>query len=217
MCLFFTGSRLPSRFCLNAAFKLNKKRILISHYADPSPDCRVAFLAVFLATGVTALISTAVQSTCWKQSSSKQHCTDLEGHWNEWDWFFWGRFSHYIRQHWHPAETFYAQICITMINILFSLPVWLITTPLFMLLLFLYLGSPFGGGKDRGCSPSKLLGAEGGVSKALWWEEVSRSGSTVWHAWSFKWKRWPQYRILWDTVRTLEKPERSANVTAHCS
>lgn len=80
----------------------------------------------------------------------------------------------------------------------------------------LYLGRPFGRGKVGGCSPSKLPGAEGGVSRALWWEEVSSSGSTVWQAWSFRWKRWPQYRNLWDTVSTLEKSERSANVTAHC-
>lgn len=56
----------------------------------------------------------------------------------------------------------------------------------------LYLGSPRGRGKVGGCSPSILPGAEGGVSRALWCEEVSSSGSTVWQAWSFKWKRWPQ-------------------------
>ena len=71
-------------------------------------------------------------------------------------------------------------------------------------------------GKVGGCSSSRLPGAEGGVSRALWWEEVSSSGSTVWQAWSFRWKRWPQYRNLWDTVNTFEKAERSANVTAHC-
>lgn len=79
----------------------------------------------------------------------------------------------------------------------------------------LYLGSPFGMGKEGGCSPSRLPGADGGVSRALWWEEVSSSGSTVWQDWSFRWKRWPQYRNLWDTVKTFEKAERSANVTAH--
>lgn len=56
----------------------------------------------------------------------------------------------------------------------------------------LHLGIPFGRGKVGGCSPSILPGAEGGVSRALWCEEVSSSGSTVWQAWSFKWKRWPQ-------------------------
>lgn len=80
----------------------------------------------------------------------------------------------------------------------------------------LYLGIPFGRGKVGGCSPSRLPGADGGVSRALWCEEVSSSGSTVWQAWSFKWNRWPQYRNLWETVSTLEKAERSANVTAHC-
>jgi len=49
--------------------------------------------------------------------------------------------------------------------------------------LLLYLGGPFGGGK---------AGGGGGVSSALWCEEVSSSGSTVWHACSFRWKRWPQ-------------------------
>lgn len=60
----------------------------------------------------------------------------------------------------------------------------------------LYLGIPFGRGKVGGCSPSRLPGADGGVSRALWCEEVSSSGSTVWQAWSFKWNRWPQYRNL---------------------
>lgn len=111
--------------------------------------------------------------------------------------------------------------CLFSISTIWSLPIlsshhFLIYSIFFCHPSVLYLGIPFGRGKVGGCSPSRLPGAEGGVSRALWCEEVSSSGSTVWQAWSFKWNRWPQYRELWDTVNTLEKAERSANVTAHC-